>query len=189
MPWTKLECPIYPKLSQWPRNFGFSGLRQHKAGSLWHVRLLPGLCSPGKRELTPSPAQVTCANWYNETEQLSSLQGLHFFRAPLLKEPPLTALPIPNEAPSWYGEFWLQYPSVKDKLFPMHYGHVFRAIAMLRLIANDIACAIFENDSVKRSLTPDEITMFSSRLKAWFRDLPDSITPTKVALPCQLKIQ
>lgn len=118
----------------------------------------------------------------------SRLQGLHFFRAPLIRDPPVTPLPDPAADPSWYGEIWAKYPTSEIPI-PASHGYVFRAITGLRQIANDMACIMFEGTTAIRSLTPYEIASFHCRLEAWYSQLPEAITPKRAVLPCQLKMQ
>lgn len=116
------------------------------------------------------------------------LQALHFFRAPMLRDPPATLLPDPNEDPLWFGEMWIKYPA-NAILFPMHLGHVFKGIAGLRHIANDIAYLMYEGTRVLRSLTDREVLHFQSRLDEWYGSLPDCMKPKNIVRPCQLKVQ
>lgn len=118
----------------------------------------------------------------------SRFQGLHFFQAPLIRDPPSTPLPDPAEDPSWYGEIWAKYPT-SETLIPASHGYVFRAITGLRQIANDMACIMFEGTTAIRSLTSCEIVGFHCKLDEWYSQLPEALTPKRTVLPCQLKMQ
>jgi hypothetical protein len=59
----------------------------------------------------------------------------------------------------------------------------------LRQIANDITNIVFEGPMATRSLTAGEVLTFHQRLDKWYTDLPEPITPKKIALPFQLKVQ
>ncbi|KAH7140288.1 hypothetical protein B0J13DRAFT_557476 [Dactylonectria estremocensis] len=116
-----------------------------------------------------------------------AFQGLHFFQAPLIRDPPSTPLPDPAEDPSWYGEIWAKYPT-SETLIPASHGYVFRAITGLRQIANDMACIMFEGTTAIRSLTSCEIVGFHCKLDEWYSQLPEALTPKRTVLPCQLKM-
>ncbi|KAG5657875.1 hypothetical protein KAF25_007908 [Fusarium avenaceum] len=116
-----------------------------------------------------------------------SMQGLHCSRAPLIREPPTTPMPNPDQdgQDSWYGELWLRHPP-SPTIIPMHFGHVFRAQTELRRIANEIACIRFGEEETARNLTEDELAQFRNALDRWYEAVPDPIKSHNAVLPCQL---
>lgn len=115
------------------------------------------------------------------------VQGLYFQRAPVLKRPPQTPLPDPDEDPAWYGEFFLQYP-LSDTAVPMHHGHVFKAIAELRVIVNDVARAAY-SESGPVTILGAQYLELRERFMRWYESLPVVLGPSKIVWPVQCKMQ
>ncbi|PNP79481.1 hypothetical protein FNYG_07097 [Fusarium nygamai] len=114
-----------------------------------------------------------------------SLQAFHNLRAPLIRGPPATPMPDPDEEPSWYGELWLRYPP-SLKLVPMHFGYVYRAQAGLRRIANMITCIRFTGQKAARSLPASDLDRLQKVLDDWYIGLPEPIKSHRAVLPSQL---
>lgn len=108
--------------------------------------------------------------------------------APLRDEPPDVPLPDPDDSPSWYSGFWLQYSSAHPSY--MSFGALFKAKAELAVILSRISAEFFgqrhyRDDDRQRTLALE----FSARLYAWYCSLPESLAPAKLVFPSQLKLQ
>ena len=114
--------------------------------------------------------------------------GLHFCQRPLVEEPPEANLPDPSTDPEWYGETWVRYPP-RDTLSPVHFGYFFRARARFFIIVNDIAKHSFDQVTGPSRLSNKQIWGYYKRLLEWFGNLETPLTPEKIALPSQLKLQ
>ena len=104
-----------------------------------------------------------------------------------MKSPPQAPLPAPDERPSLYGDLYLRYPPKSD-LSSKSFGHLFRAVSILRLILNDIAAAAFTRDRFN-NLPADKWLRFRDQLEEWFRGLPVSLLPKNIIWPAQLAMQ
>ncbi|KAL2178768.1 uncharacterized protein P884DRAFT_284140 [Thermothelomyces heterothallicus CBS 202.75] len=111
----------------------------------------------------------------------------HYLQPPPIKKPPETPLPDPLEQPQWYGEQWLKYPLSQSRL-PTYHGYLFKAIADFWTIINDISVATFSPNRSPVKLPAHQISEFYNRLRAWFHNLPEPLTPKKIVLPHQLKL-
>ncbi|CEI61389.1 hypothetical protein FVEN_g5898 [Fusarium venenatum] len=151
---------------------------------LQSVRLAQNLklFAPEKTEGRMRTARVFTA-W--SLYRWQSLQASHNMRAPLIRGPPVTPMPDPDEDPSWFGELWLRYPPSLT-LVPMHFGYVYRAQTELRRIANDIACLMFTGQKTAQSLPASELDRLQKVLNDWYIALPEPIKSHKAVLPCQL---
>ncbi|KAF5548366.1 nitrogen assimilation transcription factor nit-4 [Fusarium phyllophilum] len=114
-----------------------------------------------------------------------SLQAFHNLKAPLIREPPATPMPDPDEEPLWYGELWLRYPPSLT-LVPMHFGYVYRAQTELRCIANVITCIRFTGQKAARSLPASDLDRLQKALDDWYIGLPEPIKSHRAVLPSQL---
>ncbi len=106
---------------------------------------------------------------------------------PLIREAPAFPLPDPTVDPQWYGEIWIRYP-MSQTVYPVHLGTTIKCNFELRKMMNAMASELFEEDKPP-IVTPGEILECKSRLDMWFTNLPDPLTPTKIVLPDQIKIQ
>ncbi|KAK3358721.1 hypothetical protein B0T25DRAFT_599547, partial [Lasiosphaeria hispida] len=114
------------------------------------------------------------------------LQSYYFYREPLIKTPPATPLPDPEKDPSWYGEFWLQYP-MNSSLFPARHGYTVRTIALLRIILCEIACRAFRGEGGTQTLSWNDIVEFRAKLDRWYQAIPEPISAKNVVFPWHLK--
>ena len=114
--------------------------------------------------------------------------GLHFCQRHLVEEPPEADLPDPSTDAEWYGEARLRYP-VSQTLLPAHFGYFFRARAKFFIIVNDIAKQSFSQVTGPSWLSNLEVLKYYSRLLEWFGHLETLLTPEKIVLPNQLKLQ
>lgn len=122
------------------------------------------------------------------TDMFDSTMGLHFCQRPLVEEPPEADLPDPSTDPEWYGETWLRYP-LSQTLLPARFGYYFRARAKFFIIVNDVAKQSFI-DTIKPSrLSNVQVMRHYTRLLEWFGHLETPLTPEKIVLPAQLKLQ
>jgi hypothetical protein len=112
----------------------------------------------------------------------------HFYKPPLINDPPTVLLPDPSVAPAWYGEVWVKYPST-DRIFPVNHGHAFKAICDFRVIQNEIGARSFGLTNPIRSLHLEEAENFRLRLEDWYRYLPDPVSAKTIIFPNQLKLQ
>ncbi|KAH6619763.1 hypothetical protein B0J18DRAFT_451092 [Chaetomium sp. MPI-SDFR-AT-0129] len=110
-----------------------------------------------------------------------------YLQAPPIQTPPQTPLPDPQEQPQWYGELWVRYP-MSDARFPTYHGLLFKAIADLWVIVNEILVATFSRPHAYAKLPETQILDFLARLRAWFHNLPEPLTPRKIVMPHQLKL-
>ncbi|KAH8646343.1 hypothetical protein BX600DRAFT_490687 [Xylariales sp. PMI_506] len=117
-----------------------------------------------------------------------SMVCFYFLDAPLISTPPMATLPDPSVCQPWYGELWLKYPMAQS-LIPVYYGHLFRATAMLRIIANQIARATFEAQSTHENISFEQTTSFYSRLLEWYKGLPSCLSSSRVVFPGQFQLQ
>ncbi|KAF3799371.1 Nitrogen assimilation transcription factor nirA [Colletotrichum gloeosporioides] len=108
-----------------------------------------------------------------------TLVAFSFMIPPLVKEPPDWPLPDPTREGDWYGEIWLQYPLVSD-LQPTQFGHIFRTRAKFRVIMNEYCDAAFSPNGV---ISLDQANRLHERLRRWYSDLPEPLTPMMIALP------
>jgi len=117
-----------------------------------------------------------------------SLNCYHLLIAPLIKEPPKTHLPDPGKNPAWYGEFWIRYP-LNEKLYPMDYGHIFKARCEFCVIINRVSLKFFDEKGGKAAQSREAVTDFVEDFTAWYHSLPDPLTPKKLVFPSQINLQ
>ena len=122
------------------------------------------------------------------TETFDSTMALHFCQRPLVEEPPEADLPDPSTDPEWYGETWLRYP-LSQTLSSAHFGYYFRARAKFFIIVNDIAKQSFNKATGPSRLSNAQVLRYYTWLLEWFNHLETSLTPEKIVLPAQLKLQ
>jgi len=111
--------------------------------------------------------------------------------APLIKEPPKISLPDPQVNPAWYGEFWVKYP-LNQTLYPMHFGHLFKARFEFAVIVNRISLKFFDHKGGKDKAAQSShktVTGFIRDFTAWYTSLPDPLTPKKIVFPSQISLQ
>ena len=125
---------------------------------------------------------------YIKSNGPASLLCFHIFRSPLLTECPAEPLPAASKAQIYQGEIWTRYP-LAQSLEPTQNGVSFKAIAELRTIMNNIACCSFRHEEKVRAVPLARAREFFNELQAWYDDLPESLTPRNIVLPCHLKIQ
>ncbi|KAF6810225.1 C6 transcription factor, partial [Colletotrichum sojae] len=113
-----------------------------------------------------------------------TLVAFSFMIPPLVKKPPDWPLPDPSKDQRWYGETWLQYPLV-SKPSPAHFGHIFHARSRFRVIMNEYCEAAF---SPKPYLDVEEANGLHERLKLWYGNLPQPLTPKSIVLPGHLQL-
>ncbi|KAI0136821.1 hypothetical protein BJ170DRAFT_589783 [Xylariales sp. AK1849] len=120
-----------------------------------------------------------------------ALTCYHTFREPLLSEPPSHPLPDPKTTACFYGDLYVTYPAGQTRVNTNH-GHVFKAISDFRAILNAVGWDSFRNgpDDPKgpKWLSLDRAFEVRGALKVWYDNLPDCLTPDKIALPSHLKI-
>ena len=104
-----------------------------------------------------------------------------------MKSPPQAPLSSPDIRPTLYGDLYLQYPPY-DEISSMNYGHLFRAVSMLRSIINNIAAVAFRGESL-HSLSAERWLGFRDELEKWFLGLPVSLLPKNVIWPAQFAMQ
>ena len=104
-----------------------------------------------------------------------------------MKAAPQAPLPSPDEHPNLYGDLCLQYP-LNEGLSSINYGHLFKAVSMLRLILNDIAAMAFNGERLN-SLPADRWLDFRDQLENWYLGLPVSLLPKNIIWPAQFALQ
>lgn len=105
--------------------------------------------------------------------------------APLLRDPPGWRLPDPSEQPDWYGEIWINY-ATSDRLLSSSFGLVFQARSRFRIIMNEACQTAFSKDTEMDLVTA---SLYLSRLKSWYGDLPSPLLPESIVLPGHLQLQ
>jgi hypothetical protein len=121
------------------------------------------------------------------------LYGIYYFRASLIRDPPLVLLPDVDSDPSWYPDVMLVYPT--NEVITTHGGLVFKASCDLRIIMNRISFAIFgqkrgvDGRMIGRALSAAEIQAFCKELQTWYDNLPGPLTAEKIVLPAQMRLQ
>ncbi|KAK4216540.1 hypothetical protein QBC37DRAFT_86806 [Rhypophila decipiens] len=113
----------------------------------------------------------------------------HCFRAPVIKDPPQSRLPDPNQYPEWYGELWVRYPYGLPRT-PTHHALVWKARADLLTICIEYANLAFKESAsaLVAELPVSQILKFYDRLIRWREELPDPLTPKKIVMPNHLKL-
>ncbi|OAQ76307.1 C6 transcription factor [Purpureocillium lilacinum] len=96
-----------------------------------------------------------------------TLMGYYYFRAPIIKAPPASALPDPDRHPSWYGGLVLRY-SLNPTPFLSPLGLLFNVVSRLRVIINDLAILQFGNTNSQdvQGLTAKSVRQIQSRLES-----------------------
>ncbi|KAI1102600.1 hypothetical protein F4804DRAFT_334096 [Jackrogersella minutella] len=113
-------------------------------------------------------------------------QRFYFSKPPLLVDPPQYPLPDPTLDKAWYGEIWLRYP-MSHTLYPTNLAFTMNTNFQLRLMMNEMALELFEDDKPPH-MTQAKALECKSRLDNWFTNLPEPLMPTKVVLPDHMKI-
>ncbi|EHK48687.1 hypothetical protein TRIATDRAFT_21764, partial [Trichoderma atroviride IMI 206040] len=112
----------------------------------------------------------------------------HFDRPPLVTAPPTLALP---ENPEAYGEVWVKYPTTSMPV-PLHFGQIFKTTTEFRTIASDIICSAFPSSSAsegkKKLPTVAQAAEYRSRLRKWYEQLPNYLSPQNLILPIHFDI-
>ncbi|KAF5538341.1 nitrate assimilation regulatory nirA [Fusarium mexicanum] len=118
-----------------------------------------------------------------------STLSYQFMTQPLLKAPPKTLLPDPDRDPDWFGEIWLKYPSSLT-LVPLKIGLVFKAKMSFSVALNEAMLEIQEDstDSYLFQNGGKKVIEITKRLDAWYKSMPEPLSPTKIVSPSQLKI-
>ncbi|KAK3310454.1 uncharacterized protein B0T15DRAFT_389212 [Chaetomium strumarium] len=116
-----------------------------------------------------------------------SLVTYHYLKPPAIAEPPRTPLPDPSQQPQWYGELWVKYPASQTPL-PTYHGLLFKAKAEFWTIMNEVSRLTFSHYCSPTRLSVSQILQFYGRLRSWWQNLPEALTPGRIALPHQLKL-
>ncbi|KAG8669279.1 hypothetical protein FPOAC1_008668 [Fusarium poae] len=112
-----------------------------------------------------------------------------FMTVPVLKAPPRNSMPSPQRDPEWFGEIWLKYPS-SSVLIPLQIGTTFKARMDFAVVLNDAMLAIHQGvpEGELRLNGPMRIIEAIQKLELWQKNLPESLGPTEIVFPSQLKI-
>jgi hypothetical protein len=70
----------------------------------------------------------------------------------------------------------------------MHLGHVMKATIDLRIIMNDISLLQFASDE-QNELTSARVLALKTRLDLLMQELPSSLAPKRISLPCHFNVQ
>ncbi|KAI6750893.1 hypothetical protein HG530_014343 [Fusarium avenaceum] len=108
---------------------------------------------------------------------------------PVLRTPPQSHVPDPEQDIDWFGEIWLKYPS-GSALVPLQCGLTFKAKMDFSVILNEAMLDI-DRDSNKDLLTQNgatRIIAITRLLDHWHHNLPESLSPTNIVFPSQLKL-
>ncbi|KAH7394487.1 hypothetical protein BKA66DRAFT_509750 [Pyrenochaeta sp. MPI-SDFR-AT-0127] len=101
------------------------------------------------------------------------MEAYYFHRAPVVKNPPDFPFPDPSVDPSC------------SEITPLQLGSISKARFGLRMIMSEIAEAKF-GPSTQQDLSDEQLLNFIARLETWMNDLPSSLQPRNISLPCQL---
>lgn len=112
-----------------------------------------------------------------------TLSAFSFMIAPVIKKPPVWALPDPLKDPSWYGETWVRYP-LNHGLLPLNMGQVLRERCQFRIIMNEYCNAAYSGYKIDLDLAYH----FHGRLQSWYHELPESLIPKRIVLPGHLQL-
>ncbi|KAF0638647.1 hypothetical protein FPSE5266_04706 [Fusarium pseudograminearum] len=112
-----------------------------------------------------------------------TLSAFSFMIAPVIKKPPVWALPDPLKDPSWYGETWVRYP-LNHGLLPLNMGQVLRERCQFRIIMNEYCNAAYSGYKIDLDLAYH----FHGRLQNWYHELPESLIPKRIVLPGHLQL-
>ncbi|KAF9701037.1 hypothetical protein EKO04_000295 [Ascochyta lentis] len=110
----------------------------------------------------------------------------YYRRAPFIRDPPAFAAPDPDVDPDWYGELYVRYP-LSPTVTPMYLGHVVKATIDLRLIVNDLSLLQFAQ-SKEQELSSEQVLDFKTRLDGLMQQLPITLAPHRISLPCHFNI-
>jgi hypothetical protein len=116
------------------------------------------------------------------------VQCYYFMIPPLIRFPPETALPHPDQDSDRYPELWLQYPD-GQALVPTQFGHFFAAKNRLMTIINRISFKFFKKDSSNSNPKSSTVVRFITELQKWYSVLPHCLGASEVVFPSQLKLQ
>jgi hypothetical protein len=118
-----------------------------------------------------------------------NLQCYFLFIPSLIREPPATPPPSPDDDPQWYGELLLQYPAEKS-LIPLHFPQwtkfKFDLLAILRPVTSEVL-----EEGEKRDPADRQVLFLGalSRLKALFAALPAPLSPSQIVFPLHMALQ
>ncbi|KAK4454777.1 hypothetical protein QBC34DRAFT_140901 [Podospora aff. communis PSN243] len=109
----------------------------------------------------------------------------YYCRTPLVRVPPETPLPDPASNQAWYGETWVRYPLSQSRL-PMQHPVFCKAKTELWIIINEFSLFAFTRPDPRKVISPPELLPFYHKFVRWMRELPEPLTPRKMAFPHQL---
>ncbi|KZM24621.1 DNA binding [Ascochyta rabiei] len=110
----------------------------------------------------------------------------YYRRPPFIRNPPAFAAPDPDVDLEWYGDIYVRYP-LSPTVTRMYLGHVIKATIDLRLIVNDISLLQFVHNEEKE-LSPQQVLDFKARLDGLMKQLPVTLAPRRISLPCHLNV-
>ena len=83
---------------------------------------------------------------------------------------------------------WLKYP-LSNTPYLVNSGDLFKAKAEFHVILNEAGERAFDSMNGSQKLSAAEIAHFYSRFKKWFIGLSESLSPRRIVLPSELKLQ
>ncbi|KAK0730418.1 hypothetical protein B0H67DRAFT_32036 [Lasiosphaeris hirsuta] len=117
-----------------------------------------------------------------------SLMCYHYFRLPPMRDPPESTLPDPAEEPEWYGEGFVRYPLTPEPRLPTYHPLFFKAKTDLYLIVNEYSLFAYGRHNPQQPLAPRRVLWFYNRLVAWFKGLPEPLSPRRIVMPHQIML-
>ncbi|KAK8129870.1 hypothetical protein PG999_002250 [Apiospora kogelbergensis] len=111
----------------------------------------------------------------------------HNFRPPLVSEAPTCPLPDPDVEPDYYGDVRIKFPG-SDSATSISNGAVFKAVSKFRKIMNEVAQKSFKEPQSSTYITLSDAYEAYEKLQTWYQQLPDVLTPDRIALPSHLKL-
>ncbi|KAH7032659.1 putative C6 transcription factor [Microdochium trichocladiopsis] len=118
---------------------------------------------------------------------LQAVHSCHVFLLPILDRPPTVPLSDPDTDTGFYGEIWLRYPS-NEQLFPMNFGHSFKAISEFRAVVNEFALYSFNARKNPQDLTLLAAMNFRRKIMDCYARLPRELSAANIKYPHQLKL-
>jgi hypothetical protein len=88
--------------------------------------------------------------------------------------------------PEFYAEIRIRYPP-SQTVTPVHLGCIIKANFDFCTILNHIASRIFAGN--KFHATAKQVLGYKDQLDTWFHNLPEPLSPIKLALPDHITIQ
>jgi hypothetical protein len=114
-------------------------------------------------------------------------QSYYDRRATFVENSPAFEAPDPDVNPEWYGEVYIRY-SLSPTITHMYLGHVMKATVNLRIIMKNISLLHFASTE-PTALFFEQVLKLRARLDALMQNLPTTLAPSGISLPCHSNVQ